>query len=242
MPLELFLDLYSPPCRAIYIFAQKNGIPFELRPVELGRGEHLKPEFLKVNPLGKVPALKDGDFLLAESVAILLYLNRKYQAAAHWYPTELQARARVDEYLAWQHTAVQLPATNVYLCKSLLPHFSGQPVDPVRLDRLLGKLKPALRHLDQEVLATKPFLATKQLSLADLMAFTELMQPTAVGCDIFQDWPRLAAWQARVEAALGPELVQDAHRLVLQPRDPRDAQGDPKRAQELVQRLLERLS
>ena len=38
MPLELFLDLYSPPCRAIYIFAKKNGIPFEFRPVELGRG------------------------------------------------------------------------------------------------------------------------------------------------------------------------------------------------------------
>lgn len=54
-------------------------------------------------------------------MAILLYLNRKYQVAAHWYPTELQARARVDEYLAWQHTAVQLPATNVYLCKVRLP-------------------------------------------------------------------------------------------------------------------------
>lgn len=39
MPPELFLDLYSPPCRAIYIFALKNGIPFQLRPVELGRGE-----------------------------------------------------------------------------------------------------------------------------------------------------------------------------------------------------------
>ncbi|EFB19462.1 hypothetical protein PANDA_014534, partial [Ailuropoda melanoleuca] len=242
MPLELFLDLYSPPCRAIYIFAMKNGIPFELRSVELGRGEHLKPEFLKVNPLGKVPALKDGDFLLAESVAILLYLSRKYHAAAHWYPPELQACARVDEYLAWQHTAVQLPATNIYLCKSLLPYFSEQSVDPVCLDRLLGKLKPALQHLDQEVLAAKPFLATEELSLADLMEFTELMQPTAVGCDVFQDWPRLAAWQARVEAALGPELVRDAHRLVLQPRDPRDAQRDPKLAQELVQRLLERLS
>uniref|UniRef100_A0A7N5JTQ4 glutathione transferase n=1 Tax=Ailuropoda melanoleuca TaxID=9646 RepID=A0A7N5JTQ4_AILME len=205
-------------------------------------GEHLKPEFLKVNPLGKVPALKDGDFLLAESVAILLYLSRKYHAAAHWYPPELQACARVDEYLAWQHTAVQLPATNIYLCKSLLPYFSEQSVDPVCLDRLLGKLKPALQHLDREVLAAKPFLATEELSLADLMAFTELMQPTAVGCDVFQDWPRLAAWQARVEAALGPELVRDAHRLVLQPRDPRDAQRDPKLAQELVQRLLERLS
>lgn len=60
--------------------------------------------------------------------------------------------------------------------QSLLPHFSGQPVDTMRLDRLLGRLKPALQHLDQEVLAAKPFLATEQVSLADLMAFTELMQ------------------------------------------------------------------
>ncbi|XP_057348461.1 glutathione S-transferase theta-1-like [Manis pentadactyla] len=241
MAPELFLDLYSPPCRAVYIFARKNGIPFALRPVDLGRGEHLKPEFLKVNPLGKVPALRDGDFLLSESVAILLYLSRKYQTAAHWYPPELQARARVDEYLAWQHAAIQLPAANVYLCKSLLPYFSGQPVDPTKLEQLLGKLTPSLQHLDQKVLAARPFLASEQLSLADLIAFTDLMQPTAVGCDVFQDRPRLAAWRARVEAALGPQLIQEAHRLVLQPRDPQLVQQNPQLAQELVQRLQERL-
>uniref|UniRef100_A0A4W2EFC2 GST N-terminal domain-containing protein n=1 Tax=Bos indicus x Bos taurus TaxID=30522 RepID=A0A4W2EFC2_BOBOX len=69
MDLELFLDLYLPPYHAIYIFTRKNGIPFELRPLELGAPggqtlEHLNPEFLKVNPAGKVPALRDGDFLL----------------------------------------------------------------------------------------------------------------------------------------------------------------------------------
>lgn len=177
----------------------------------------------------------------ARSVAILLYLSRKYQTAAHWYPPELQARARVDEYLAWQHAAIQLPAANVYLCKSLLPYFSGQPVDTTKLEQLLGKLTPSLQHLDQKVLAARPFLASEQLSLADLIAFTDLMQPTAVGCDVFQDRPRLAAWRARVEAALGPQLVQEAHRLVLQPRDPQLVQQDPQLAQELVQRLQERL-
>ncbi|XP_012383695.2 glutathione S-transferase theta-1-like [Dasypus novemcinctus] len=241
MGLELFLDLYSPGCRAIYIFAKKNNIPFELRPVVLARGEHLQPEFRKVNPLGKVPALRDGDFLLAESVAILLYLSRKYQMPDHWYPRDLQVCARVDEYLAWQHVAIQLAATNVYLCKSLLPHFSGQPVDAALLERLLGKLTPGIQHLEQEVLAVRPFLAAEQISLADLMAFTELMQPTAVGCDVFRDRPYLTAWRARVEAALGPELVQEAHELVLQPRDRRETHQDPQLVQKLVQRLRERL-
>ncbi|XP_058387886.1 glutathione S-transferase theta-1-like [Diceros bicornis minor] len=174
------------------------------------------------------PVLVGGEIsdTAARSVAILLYLSCEFQTAAHWYPPELQARARVDEYLAWQHAAIQLPATNVDLCE---------------LEELLGKLTRTLQHLDRQVLAARPFLATEQVSLADLMAFRELMQPTAVGCDLCQDWPRLAVWQAHVEAVLGPELVQEAHRLVLQPRDHREAQLDPQLAQKLVQRLQERL-
>nr|XP_044988655.1 glutathione S-transferase theta-3 isoform X2 [Jaculus jaculus] len=66
MGLELYLDLLSQPCRAIYIFAKKNGIPFQLRPVELLKGQHYTDAFAQVNPLRKVPALKDGDFTLAE--------------------------------------------------------------------------------------------------------------------------------------------------------------------------------
>ncbi|XP_069726770.1 glutathione S-transferase theta-1-like isoform X2 [Phaenicophaeus curvirostris] len=66
--LELYLDLLSQPCRALYIFARANDIPFEFKRVELMKGQHKTEEFRKVNALMKVPALKDGSFTLAESL------------------------------------------------------------------------------------------------------------------------------------------------------------------------------
>uniref|UniRef100_A0A1W2P6L1 glutathione transferase n=1 Tax=Mus musculus TaxID=10090 RepID=A0A1W2P6L1_MOUSE len=101
MGLELYLDLLSQPSRAVYIFAKKNGIPFQTRTVDILKGQHMSEQFSQVNCLNKVPVLKDGSFVLTESTAILIYLSSKYQVADHWYPADLQARAQVHEYLGW---------------------------------------------------------------------------------------------------------------------------------------------
>uniref|UniRef100_F7CBR0 glutathione transferase n=1 Tax=Equus caballus TaxID=9796 RepID=F7CBR0_HORSE len=179
MGLELYLDLLSQPCRAVYIFAKKNAIPFELRTVELLKGQQHSDAFVQVNPLRKVPALKDGDFTLAESVAILLYLSRKYKTPDHWYPQDLQARARVDEYLAWQHTALRSSCSRAMWQKLLGPVLLGVQVPPETLASTLAELDRNLQLLEDKFLKDQAFLTGPHISVADLVAITELMH---LGC------------------------------------------------------------
>ncbi|XP_015981638.1 glutathione S-transferase theta-1 isoform X1 [Rousettus aegyptiacus] len=236
MGLELYLDLLSQPCRAVYIFAKKNGIPFELRTVDLLKGQHLSDAFAQVNPLKKVPALKDGDFILTESVAILLYLTRKYKVPDHWYPQDLQARARVDEYLAWQHTTLRRNCLRALWHKAMFPVFLGEPVSPEMLAATLAELDMTLKILEDKFLQKKAFLSGPHISLADLVAITELMHPVGAGCQVFEGRPNLAAWRQRVEAAVGKILFQEAHEVILKVKDTPPA--DPIIKQKLMPGVL----
>uniref|UniRef100_A0A8D1D4B7 glutathione transferase n=1 Tax=Sus scrofa TaxID=9823 RepID=A0A8D1D4B7_PIG len=236
MGLELYLDLLSQPCRAVYIFAKKNGIPFELRTVDLRKGQHLSGAFAQVNPLQKVPVLKDGDFILTESVAILLYLTRKYKVPDHWYPQDLQACAQVDEYLAWQHTTLRRNCLRALWHKVMLPVFMGELVSPETLGTTLAELDVTLQVLEDKFLQSKAFLAGPHISLADLVAITELMHPVGAGCQVFEGRPKLAAWRQRVEVAIGEVLFQEAHEVILKAKDSQPV--DPTLKQKLLPKVL----
>ncbi|XP_045145573.1 glutathione S-transferase theta-4 isoform X1 [Echinops telfairi] len=230
MVLELYMDLLSAPCRAVYIFARKNGIPFEFQFVDLLKGHHHSKEYIEINPLRKLPSLRDGKFVLSESVAILLYLARKYKVPDHWYPQDLQACARVDEYLAWQHTTLRKSCLRALWHKVMLPSFLSEPVAPETLTATLAELERNLKLLQDKFLQDKAFLAGPHISVADLVAVTELMHPVSAGCQVFEGRPKLAAWRQRVEAAVGQDLFQEAHEFILQIKDISPADSSTKRA------------
>nr|AYG85510.1 glutathione S-transferase theta [Andrias davidianus] len=236
--LQLFLDLLSQPCRSVYIFAKKNQIDFEFKEVKLFRGEHHSEEFKSVNPLKKVPALKDGDFTLAESIAILLHLARKYNTPDHWYPSDLEKRAKVDEYLSWQHTAVRANGSKVFWCKVMTPLLLGQEIAPERLEAVMKEMNTTLQQFEETFLQDKPFIVGEEISLADLVAIVELMQPVGAGVDVFKDHPKLEAWRDRVEAALGSELFLEAHKNVLTCLEVKMEALDPKVVEVLKAKLL----
>ncbi|KAE8301104.1 Glutathione S-transferase theta-3 [Larimichthys crocea] len=149
MALELYLDLYSQPCRSVYIFAKKNNIPFDLRRLSLLDGEQYGEEFGKINMIRKAPALRDGDFCLAESIAILLYLAEKFQTPDFWYPADLQQRARVNEYLSWQHMAIRMHGSKMFWLRLLIPKVLGVEVPQDKLDAALEDLNGSLKLIEE---------------------------------------------------------------------------------------------
>jgi len=86
------------PTRSIRVrwTLQELGVDFDPIRVNLLAGEHRRPDFLKINPAGKIPVLVDGDLVLTESVAIVLYLAEKY-AERGLLPAGIEARAQVND-------------------------------------------------------------------------------------------------------------------------------------------------
>ena len=98
------IDLYTwttPNGRKASIMLEEVGIPYEAHAVDIGKDEQFKPEFLKISPNNRIPAIvdRDNDFSLMESGAILLYLAEK---AGKLLPTDKLKRYRVIEWLMWQ--------------------------------------------------------------------------------------------------------------------------------------------
>ena len=98
------IDLYTwttPNGRKASIMLEEVGLPYETHAVDIGKDEQFKPEFLKISPNNRIPAIidRDNDFSLMESGAILLYLGEK---TGKLLPTDKLKRYRVTEWLMWQ--------------------------------------------------------------------------------------------------------------------------------------------
>uniref|UniRef100_A0A1A8PWL6 glutathione transferase n=3 Tax=Nothobranchius TaxID=28779 RepID=A0A1A8PWL6_9TELE len=221
-PVQVYLDLLSQPCRAVYILLTCTKIPHKVHAVALRKGEHRTPEFTNMNLMQKVPVLVDSGFILTESDAILKYLATQYDVPEHWYPRQPQQRARVDEYTAWHHTNTRAHAAKVFILEVLLPRHMGSAVDKVALNNALSNLKNTLDKLESMFLRRQPFLCGDDITVADLLAICELMQPLGAGRDILKDHPQLQRWRSRVQSAVGKSF-DEAHAVLYALRDRRQA-------------------
>ncbi|XP_068098649.1 glutathione S-transferase theta-3-like [Hyperolius riggenbachi] len=213
--LTLYVDLLSQPARSVYIFAKANNIPFNHHEMWLFKGDQLSEDYAKVNPIRKIPALKDGNFMLAESIAMLLYMANKYKTPDHWYPSDLQKRARVDEYLAWQTLNTRYHGCKLFWFKFMAPFLLGRELESKKLEAALAEFNNTMTNVEDHFIRDNPFIAGDKISIADLVAIVEIMQVVGSGVDVFESRPKLAAWKQRVVEAIGEELFREAHAKIL---------------------------
>jgi glutathione S-transferase len=104
------------------------GAKFEFEMVNLLAGEHQRPEFLRLNPAGKLPVLVDGDLVIPESAAIVLYLAEKYPQS-NLLPGDLKTRAQVYRWVMFAMTELETPLWRITRHTALLPPEKRLPQD-----------------------------------------------------------------------------------------------------------------
>lgn len=191
-PIRLWRLALSGHCHRAELMLSLLGLPYEAVEVDLARGEHKTPAFLALNAFGQVPVIRDGEVTLADSNAILVYLQGRY-APGQWLPKDPIAVARVQRWLSAAAGPLAFgPAT-------------------ARVIRLFGRADspgPAQRRaqalfgvMEQELAATG-WLAGEGATLADVAMYSYTVAAPEGGVPL-QPYPRIQAWLRRIEALPG---------------------------------------
>ncbi|GFM59867.1 thiol:disulfide oxidoreductase [Pseudomonas cichorii] len=212
------IDLHywtTPNGHKITLFLEETGLPYKILPVNIGKDEQFQPDFLKIAPNNRIPAIVDhqpadgGEPLsLFESGAILLYLADK---TGQFIPQDFRGRQETLQWLFWQMGGLGPMAGQNHhfnrFAKEKIPYAIKRYVDETA--RLYGVLNKRL--------ADRSFVAGNQYSIAD-MAIYPWIVPHTFQQQNLDDFPNLARW---FKSIAGREATQRAYALVEQINPPK---------------------
>ncbi len=169
------------------------GVPHELVEVDLMKGAHKAPEFLKLSPFGQVPVLDDNGAIVFDSNAILIYLAQKYDPNGKWLPRDAKGQADVQ---AWLSVAAGLIAFGPAAAR-LITVF-GAKYNP---EDVIGRANGLLKVMDAQ-LADRNWLVGNDATLADIACYSYIAAAPEGNVDLGA-CPNVRAWLARVEGLPG---------------------------------------
>jgi len=166
---------------------EEIGVPYELVPIDISKGDNDKPEFLAINPNGRVPALVDGDLKLFESMAINLYLARKY--GKDLWPADEAGQAHAVQWSFWGTSEVEQ-----FLITMLVQELFT-PADRKRPDRVADAREALASRLAvlEGQLASRPFLLGTKFTIADLNVASVFSLASIVKFDL-TPYPSVKKW------------------------------------------------
>ena len=161
----LFGSSLSPFVRKVLAYAAEREIEIDLQPTGIGDPN---PEFRKASPFGKMPGFADGDYYLADSSAIIHYLEAKYPEKP-LIPAEPKARGKTIWFEEFSDTILVACGGKIFFNLVVAPRFLGLPGDPEAARQAeLNDLPPILDYLESVVPDEGGYLVGDSLTLADI--------------------------------------------------------------------------
>jgi glutathione S-transferase len=187
MALNIYGVARSRAFRALWM-AKELGLDYEHVKVDFATGETRTPAHLALNPNGHVPVIDDDGFILWESMAINLYLAKKY-GAGRLYPTRLEDEARAWQWSFWGMTEIERPVLIALFNRAILP---GDKRDPAAADAAEKSLAQPLGVLEG-VLGPTLYLLGDHFTVADLNVASILAWARPAQIDM-SPFPKVAEW------------------------------------------------
>ncbi len=177
----------------VRLFLELLNLDYEWLKVDLMKGEHKSPEFLKLNPFGQVPVLVEGDVQLADAQAILVYLARQY-GGEDWLPLDALSLAEVNRWLSTTAGEVRQGPENARLY-----YLFG--ATSINIERAHQKSEYILTALDQH-LSTRTWLEFERPTIADVAVFPYVALAGDGKIDL-NGYAHVLAWIERVKQLPG---------------------------------------
>jgi len=195
--MQLFLINGSGNSRKVQAVINHLGIEVDYQYLDWLAADHKKPGYLSINPNGRVPTLRDGDFTLWESNAIMQYLADRVPGN-RLYPTDPRQRADIARWQSWETTHFNRWLGVLVFETVLKPQFMKQPPDDARVQAALPEMKTFAGVLEAH-LENRQFLVGDELTLADY----SLVQQESFASAIPFDWnayPNILSYFERMRA------------------------------------------
>ena len=180
------------------------GVEFEFIPVNLQAGEHKRPDFLALNPAGKVPVLVDGDLVLPESAAIVLYVAEKYPEKG-LMPAKLEQRAQVYRWVLFAVTELEQPLWRMAKHRFLYPEDKRLPQD---IDLARGDFTAMAAVLERHMQG-RQYIVGDRITVADCV--TAYLMDWANEHQLLEGFPSLKSYLQRMyQRSAAPQRIAEA--------------------------------
>ncbi|MGA3246775.1 MAG: glutathione S-transferase [Paraburkholderia sp.] len=188
-PIRLHTTLLSGHGHRVKLFLTLLDLPFTTIELNMAAGDNRKPAHLALNPFGEVPVIEDGDVVLSDSNAILVYLARKYGDSS-WLPEDPLGAAAVQRWLSLAAGKIAYGP-----CAARLVTVFGAPHHLETAQKIAVKLFKVL----EDELRDKPFAIGQTPTIADIAAHSYIAHAPEGGISL-EPYPHIRAWLKRIEA------------------------------------------